>query len=76
MLMFAVIYSAKVPIEREREYQQAWHRVAQYFIAECGALGSCLHKGEDGLWYAYSRWPDKKPEIKFGYKKKSQQIYP
>lgn len=24
-----------------------------------GAIGSCLHKGKDGLWIAYSRWPDK-----------------
>ncbi len=23
------------------------------------ARGSCLHKGADGLWVAYSRWPDK-----------------
>jgi len=24
-----------------------------------GAIGSCLHKGQDGLWIAYSRWPSK-----------------
>ncbi|HET9844083.1 MAG TPA: hypothetical protein VFP93_05450 [Gammaproteobacteria bacterium] len=22
-------------------------------------MGSCLHKGNDSLWVAYSRWPDK-----------------
>ena len=25
-----------------------------------GAVGSCLHRTTDGLWVAYSRWPDKK----------------
>ena len=25
-----------------------------------GARGSCLHKTDDGLYLAYSRWPDKK----------------
>ncbi len=23
-------------------------------------LGSCLHSAADGLWIAYSRWPDRK----------------
>lgn len=57
--MFAAIYRGYVKAELEVEYQQAWHQVAQYFIARCGALGSCLHKTEEGMWLAYSRWPDK-----------------
>lgn len=56
--MFAVIYRFKLKPEQERLYQQCWRIVAQYFIAQRGALGSCLHKGDDGLWVAYSRWPD------------------
>jgi len=28
-------------------------------VKNCGALGSCLHKTEDGSWLAYSRWPDR-----------------
>lgn len=43
----------------EIEYQQAWRIVAGYFLKSRGALGSCLHRGEGGLWLAYSRWPDK-----------------
>ncbi len=31
----------------------------QLFCAARGALGSSLHRTEDGLWVAYSRWPDK-----------------
>jgi len=57
--MFAVIYQAYIKTGREDEYQQCWHKVAEYFIKERGALGSCLHRADDGLWLAYSRWPDK-----------------
>jgi hypothetical protein len=34
-------------------------KTGSYFREHRGALGSCLHKTEDGLWLAYSRWPDK-----------------
>ena len=58
--MFAVIYRGYVKAGREKEYQAHWHKIASYFISERGAIGSCLHQAEDGLWLAYSRWPDKK----------------
>ncbi len=58
--MFAVIYQGYLKPGRENEYQEAWSKVAQYFIKYRGAIGSCLHRTSDGLWVAYSRWPDKK----------------
>ncbi len=57
--MFAVIYRFKLKPEQEANYQRNWKIVANYFKQFCGALGSCLHKGDDQLWVAYSRWPDK-----------------
>ena len=57
--MIAVIYRFHLTPGKEAEYQQHWHTVATHFKAHRGALGSCLHKGEDGLWVAYSRWPDR-----------------
>lgn len=57
--MLAVIYRGYIRPECEEEYQILWHQVAQYFIKHRGALGSCLHKAEDGQWVAYSRWPNK-----------------
>ena len=57
--MFAVIYQSYLKPGREGDFQQAWHQIANYFVAKRGALGSCLHKSEDGKWIAYSRWPDK-----------------
>ena len=57
--MFAVIYRSYIKPEKETEYQQLWQQIATYFREHCGALGSCLHKTEEGIWLAYSRWPDK-----------------
>lgn len=57
--MFAVIYRGYVNEGMESKYQKLWHKIATYFVEERGALGSCLHKTEEGYWLAYSRWPDK-----------------
>ena len=57
--MFAVIYRFKLKPHQEKRYQECWNKLANYFIEKRGAIGSCLHKGSDGLWVAYSRWPDK-----------------
>lgn len=58
--MFAIIYRFELKSHQEAEYRKNWCKVSRYFMKECGALGSCLHKGADGLWVAYSRWPSKK----------------
>lgn len=58
--MFAVIYQGYIKPGRESEYREAWNAVAHYFVKQRGAIGSCLHRTPDGLWLAYSRWPDKK----------------
>lgn len=57
--MFAVVYRFKLKAHQETIYQQYWHKIATYFAQKRGAIGSCLHKGNDSLWVAYSRWPDK-----------------
>jgi len=57
--MFAVIYQSYIKSGRESDYQSAWRKIATYFVEERGALGSCLHRGESGLWVAYSRWPNR-----------------
>ena len=57
--MFAVIYQGYIQPGRETEYQKAWNKVARFFVDQRGAIGSCLHRTNDGLWIAYSRWPDK-----------------
>lgn len=34
-----------------------WSAMTDYFKAEAGALGSRLHRSEDGTYYAYAQWP-------------------
>lgn len=58
--MFAVIYRGYLKEGKEEEYQRLWRKIAKYFMASRGAIGSCLHRTEDGMWVAYSRWPSKK----------------
>lgn len=58
--MFAVIYRNYIKEGQDEVFQQAWSEVANYFVQHRGAIGSCLHRSSDGLWIAYSRWPDKK----------------
>jgi len=44
----------------EARFIAAWSGITKFFRDECGALGSRLHKGADGAFYAYAQWPDKK----------------
>lgn len=57
--MFAVLYRGYLKPGCETDYKKHWHKLAHYFVEQRGAIGSCLHQAEDGLWVAYSRWPDK-----------------
>lgn len=57
--MFAVIYRFYLLPGSEEAYLALWKTIASYFVTQRGALGSTLHKGEGGLWIAYSRWPSK-----------------
>ncbi len=57
--MFAVIYRFKLKSHQEKQYIANWNKVVDFFVKSRGAIGSCLHKGEDDVWVAYSRWPSK-----------------
>jgi len=61
--MFAVSYRfaliAPSP-ETEKLFIDCWAKITEFFRDEAGAFGSRLHKGEDGAFYAYAQWPDKK----------------
>ncbi|MCF6775910.1 antibiotic biosynthesis monooxygenase [Thiotrichales bacterium 19X7-9] len=57
--MFVVIYRVYVKKSKEDEYQKLWRKVASYFVEYRGAIGSVLHKTDQGFFLAYSRWPDK-----------------
>lgn len=43
----------------EEKFIACWSGITAFFKDKAGALGSRLHKGEDGAFYAYAQWPDK-----------------
>jgi hypothetical protein len=57
VLGFAVIYRVRLHPGMESQYIAAWSRVTERLRAERGGLGSRLHRGPEGIWYAYAQWP-------------------
>jgi heme-degrading monooxygenase HmoA len=55
---FAVLYRWKVRPDAEEAFIAAW-RVATGAFTAIGALGSRLHRGDDGDLYAYAEWPSR-----------------
>lgn len=56
---WCVIYRWKLRPGLEAQFVAAWKRGTQLIMQHRGALGSRLHKSEDGTWYAYAQWPSK-----------------
>lgn len=44
----------------EKQFQEAWAAVTETFMAERRALGSRLHRDDDGYWVAYAQWPSRR----------------
>jgi quinol monooxygenase YgiN len=55
---FAVIYRWRLKPGKEQQFIDAWSRITHFYRCNRGALGSRLHRGPDGIWYAYAQWPD------------------
>lgn len=55
-LGFCVIYRARVHPDKEAKYVAAWSTLTSLIRSQRGGLGSRLHKGADGIWYAYAQW--------------------
>lgn len=54
---FCVLYRARIHPHKEAQYIAAWSRLTRQ-LRDHGSLGSRLHRGGDGLWYAYAQWPN------------------
>ncbi len=59
-LGFAVIYRMRLHPGMESQYISAWSTVTKRLRAERGGMGSRLHRGPEGIWYAYAQWPSAK----------------
>ena len=56
---FAVLYRWKVKPDLEARFIDAWS-AATVAYRTIGALGSRLHRADDGSLYAYAEWPCRK----------------
>ena len=52
----AIIYQWRLKPGMEKQFREAWRRRTVELRQYAGALGSALHKGDNGIWVAYARW--------------------
>lgn len=58
-MKFCVIYRFRLHAGAEEAFKEGWRRLTEE-IRDCrSGLGSRLHLGNDGWWYAYAQWPDR-----------------
>ena len=81
--MFIVLYRWRLVSELEDIFIGAWSEVTKFYLENCDSLGSRLHKGDDGIWYAYAQWKtseqrkkasEKSSELKTAFKKMNKAI--
>ncbi len=53
-----VLYRWRLRAGSEEQFVADWSTVTRILRDERGSMGSRLHRADDGLWYAYARWPD------------------
>ncbi|WP_269531756.1 antibiotic biosynthesis monooxygenase [Chitinimonas sp. BJYL2] len=54
---FAVLYRWRLKPGQESQFIAAWSFLTCRYRDQHGAMGSRLHRAEDGTWYAYAQWP-------------------
>lgn len=60
--MYCVSYRFELLLnnsQTRREFIAVWSGITEFFRDDCGALGSRLHYGDDGAFYAYAQWPSR-----------------
>jgi heme-degrading monooxygenase HmoA len=54
--MFVILYRWRVNPEKEAQFIESWSEITAYYRENYGSLGSRLHRGDDGIFYAYAQW--------------------
>ena len=54
--MYIVLYRWRIRAGKEEQFVTAWAEVTAYYRRHFDSLGSRLHRGGDGLFYAYAQW--------------------
>lgn len=55
----AILYRWRVKAGKEDQFRAAWERITRLLMEHRGALGSRLHRAEDGSFIAYAQWPSR-----------------
>lgn len=54
--MYIVLYRWRIKPECEDQFIEGWSDVTRFYAEKFDSLGSRLHRGDDGVWYAYAQW--------------------
>lgn len=54
---FTVLYRWRIREGSEKKFVDAWTEITDHYVKNAGSVGSRLHRGSDGVWYAYAQWP-------------------
>lgn len=54
--MIAFLYRWRLKPDFEQQFIDSWSEITAYYREHAGSLGSRLHRGSDGVWYAYAQW--------------------
>ena len=54
--MVVVLYRWRVDPKLEQQFVENWSARTSYFQEKYDSLGSCLHRGSDGIYYGYAQW--------------------
>lgn len=57
---FSDIYRWEIERSMETLFEREWEALTKEVYESCGSYGAKLGKGDDGLYYSYAKWPDKK----------------
>ena len=55
--MVSYLIRWKIKPGQEVGFETAWLELTKLIYKHCGSLGSRLHVGDDGVYYAYAQWP-------------------
>ena len=54
--MLVFLYRWRINPEKEAQFIEAWSEITAYYRENFDSLGSRLHRGDDGVFYAYAQW--------------------
>jgi len=54
--MLVFLYRWRIKPEKEAQFIEAWSEITDFYRENFDSLGSRLHRGDDGVFYAYAQW--------------------